>query len=116
MLGYEKNYFLHSACVDEMLQTTTSVMTVTTTGLPPATVPTDVFSTTGVTSAPGSVAPVTIQLTFNTPQPPKVTDVVFTVTNGKDISVIFTDENGTPTNLVRSFDKCMPIFIFVCLL
>jgi hypothetical protein len=100
----KRTIFLPAACADEMLQTSTNVMTVTATGLPPATQPTDVFSTTGVTSPLGSLTPVTVQLTFKTPEPPQVTDVVFTVTNGKDISFTFTDENGDPINLVRSFD------------
>lgn len=88
------------ACADAMLDTSPSVVGVTISGFPPTTNATDIFSTTGVSSMPGAVAPVTVDLTFKTPQPPKVTDVVFTLTNGKDIEVTFTDENGSTRKMV----------------
>ena len=85
-----------------MLDTTPSVMTVTTSGFPADVVPKEIFSTTGVTSTPGSVTPVTIDVTFTTPQPPRVTDIVFTVVNGKNIQVTFTDKDGSKTTTVGS--------------
>ncbi|XP_061179517.1 mucin-2-like [Saccostrea echinata] len=62
-------------------------------------VATNIFTTSGITSTLGSLTPVTIDMTFNTPEPPKVTDVVFTVTNGKNVQVSLKDENGLPTTM-----------------